>query len=160
MDVRRMLALVLVPTVIAVAACSSEPKEETPAAPAAAPAATPEAPPATTPKVMFLEPADGATVKSPVHMKFGVENYTISPVPTEVTEVRPNTGHYHLAIDTDCLAPGAEIVKGANWIHYGKGDTEADTQLSPGTHKLTLAVGDDKHMQVPGLCSTITVTAQ
>ena len=51
-------------------------------------------------------------------------------------------------------------IKGANWIHYGKGDTEADTQLSPGTHKLTLAVGDDKHMQVPGLCSTITVTAQ
>jgi hypothetical protein len=94
-------------------------------------------------------------------MKFGVENYTISPVPEgEVTEVRPNVGHYHLAVDTECLAPGAEIVKGANWIHYGKGDTEADTQLSPGMHKLTLAVGDDKHMNVAGLCTSINVNVE
>jgi hypothetical protein len=159
MNVRRYLALVLVPvTIVAAAACSSEPKPaETPAA---APAAAPAAPASTTPKVMFAEPADGATVKSPVHLKFAAENFTISAVPAEVTVVRPGTGHFHLAIDTECLAPGAEIVKGANWVHLGKGDTEMDTQLTPGQHKLTLAVGDDKHMLVPGLCTTITVNAQ
>ena len=27
-----------------------------------------------TPRVSFVEPKDGATVKSPVHLKFGIEN--------------------------------------------------------------------------------------
>jgi hypothetical protein len=55
------------------------------------------------------------------------------------------------------MAPGVAIPKGVNWIHYGKGDTQAETQLTPGSHKLTLAIGDDKHVTIEGLCKTITV---
>ena len=150
------LALLALPVALVFGACTTEPKpaEQPPAAPAESPA-----PPAsTTPRIFFSEPMDGATVTSPVTMKFMAENFTIAPVPEgEVTTVRANTGHYHLAVDTECLASGTEIPKGVNWIHYGKGDKEATTQLSPGSHKLTLAIGDDKHVTIPGLCQTITV---
>jgi hypothetical protein len=151
------LALLTLPLAMVLAACNSEPKPAETAAPA--PAAVPAATPASTaPSIAFAEPADGATVTSPVKLKFTAQNFTIAAVPEgEVTTVRPNTGHYHLAIDTECMAPGIAIPKGVNWIHYGKGDTEVETQLSPGTHKLTLAIGDDKHVTIEGLCKTITV---
>jgi hypothetical protein len=158
MRITRNLALpaLAIALVIGGAACTSEPQ---PAEQPAATTTTPPAPAASTPRTFFVEPADGATVTSPVTMKFGSEGVTIMPVPEgEVTTVRPGVGHYHLAIDTECLAPGTEIKKGENWIHYGKGDTQATTQLSPGPHNLTLAIGDDKHVQVEGSwCKTITV---
>jgi hypothetical protein len=42
-------------------------------------------------------------------------------------------------------------------VHFGKGESEFDTQLTPGTHKLALQLGDDLHNTLPGACSTITV---
>ena len=46
-------------------------------------------------KVFFMEPANGATVKSPVHLVFGSEMVTIAPVPGgEVTEVRAEHGAF------------------------------------------------------------------
>jgi len=112
--------------------------------------------------VFFVEPKDGATVKSPVHLKFGSEGIMIMAVPPDpITNVRPGMGHYHVGVDTDCLAPGTEIVKGTqSWIHFGKGDDQMDLQLTPGPHKLALQIGDDKHVTMPGLCQQITVTAQ
>ena len=112
-----------------------------------------------TPRVFFVEPTDGASVKSPVHFKFGSEGVTISPVPPDpVTAVRPGMGHYHLGIDVDCLAPGTEIVKGTPaWVHFGKGDDVFDSQFAPGPHKVSLQVADDKHVAMPGLCSTMTI---
>ena len=54
--------------------------------------------------------------------------------------------------------PGETIVKGTpSWIHFGKGDSESDMQLTPGKHRLALQLGDDLHNTVKGLCSTITV---
>jgi uncharacterized protein DUF4399/uncharacterized protein DUF6130 len=144
---------------ILIAACTSEAPPAQPAQ--SAPASTP--PPASmassTARVFFVEPANGATVKSPVHMKFGSEGVTISPVPPDpVTSVRPGTGHYHLGVEADCLAPAMEIVKGTpQWVHFGKGDDQFDLQLTPGPHKLSLQIGDDKHVTMPGLCSTITL---
>ena len=112
------------------------------------------------PRIFFVQPKAGATVKSPVKLKFGIENYKIAAVPEgTVTTVRPGVGHYHVGIDTGCLAAGKEIVKGTpSWVHFGKGDSEIDMQLTPGKHRLALQLGDDLHNTVKGLCSTITVT--
>jgi len=98
-------------------------------------------------------------VKSPVHLEFGIENYTISPVPDgTVTTARPGVGHFHVGVDTGCLKAGQTIVKGTpSWIHFGKGDSKIDMQLTPGKHKLALQLGDDLHNTVKGLCSSITV---
>jgi len=111
------------------------------------------------PRIFFVEPKNGAKVKSPVHLKFGIENYKIAPVPEgDVKTARPGVGHYHVGVDQDCLKPGATIVKGTpSWVHFGKGDSEIDMQLTPGKHKLALQLGDDLHNTVQGLCSSITV---
>ncbi len=111
------------------------------------------------PRIFFIEPKNGATVKSPVHLKFGIENYQIAAVPEgDVKTARPGVGHYHVGVDTGCLEPGKTIVKGTpSWIHFGKGDSEIDMQLPPGKHRLSLQLGDDLHNTVKGLCSTITV---
>ncbi len=112
-------------------------------------------------KVFFMEPMNGATVKSPVRLVFGSETVTIAPVPPgEITEaqVRPNTAHYHLGVDTDCLPAGTVIPKANPWVHFGDGKNVIDMQLSPGPHKLVVQAGDDRHATMTGLCETINVT--
>ena len=110
-------------------------------------------------KVFFMQPKDGASVKSPVHIVFGSDMFTIAPVPEgEVTTVRANTGHYHLGVDTDCLPAGSVIPKANPWVHFGKGNDNIDMQLTPGPHKLVVQAGDDKHATMTGLCETINVT--
>jgi hypothetical protein len=111
------------------------------------------------PRIFFVSPKNGASVKSPAHLKFGIENYKIAAVPDgTVTTARPGVGHFHVGVDTGCLKPGDTIVKGTpSWVHFGKGDSEIDMQLTPGKHRLALQLGDDLHNTVKGLCSTITV---
>ena len=110
------------------------------------------------PRVFFAEPQDGATVKSPVHLKFGIENYQVAAVPQGTVDLaRPGMGHYHVAVDSDCLSAGTTIQKAAPWVHFGTGNSDIDMQLPPGMHKLTLQLGDDMHRAVEGLCTSITV---
>jgi len=113
-------------------------------------------------RVFFIEPKNNATVSSPVHLKFGSEGIEISPVPPgELTTTRPGVAHYHVGIDTPCLPAGKNIVKGTpSWVHFGKGESEFDTQLTPGKHKLALQLGDDLHNTIAGTCSTITVNVK
>jgi len=109
-------------------------------------------------RVFFIQPADGATVKSPVRLEFGAADFTIAAVPQGTpTETRPNLGHHHVAIDADCLPTGTPIPRAAPWVHFGDGKNVIDMQLPTGMHRLTLQVGDDLHRTIEGLCSTITV---
>lgn|SRR6186997_1331273 len=120
--------------------------------------------PAKKARVFFVEPKNGATVTSPLHMKFGSEGIEISPVPPgELTkaQVRPGMAHYHVGIDQSCLPAGKTIVKGTpSWVHFGDGKDVFDTQLTPGKHKLALQLGDDLHDTLPGTCQEITVTVK
>ena len=115
-------------------------------------------------RVFFVEPKNGATVTSPLHMKFGAEGIQIAAVPPgDITkaQVRPGIAHYHVGIDQSCLAPGKTIVKGTpSWVHFGDGKDVFDTQLTPGKHKLALQLGDDLHDTLPGTCQEITVTVK
>ena len=115
-------------------------------------------------RVFFVEPKNGATVTSPLHMKFGSEGIEISPVPPgDLTkaQVRPGKAHYHVGIDQSCLPAGKTIVKGTpSWVHFGDGKDVFDTQLTPGKHKLALQLGDDLHDTLPGTCQEITVTVK
>ena len=118
--------------------------------------------PATKPRVFFIEPKNGATLTSPVHMKFGAEGIEIGAVPPgEVTKARPGIAHYHVGIEQSCLPAGKTIVKGTpSWVHFGDGKSEFDTQLAPGKHTLSVQLGDDLHNTLPGTCSTINVTVK
>jgi hypothetical protein len=136
----RVVGALILTASIAVAACGSSPEG----------------------KVFFSEPKNGATVKSPVHVVFGSETpFTIAPVPPgEIApaNVRANTGHYHLGVDTDCLPAGTVIPKANPWVHFGTGNNSIDMQLTPGPHKLVVQAGDDRHATMTGLCEVINVT--
>jgi hypothetical protein len=114
------------------------------------------------PRVFFVEPKNGATVTSPVHMKFGAEGIEIAAVPPgDVTKTRPGVGHYHIGVGVNCLPTGKTIVKGTpSWVHFGDGKSEIDMQLTPGRHKLALQLGDDLHNTIAGTCQMITVTVK
>jgi hypothetical protein len=104
--------------------------------------------------VFFIEPKDGATVTSPVHVKFGVEGMKIVPAGT-MTE---NTGHHHLLIDSGPVQKGVVIPANDKSLHYGKGQTEADVPLTPGDHTLTMQFGDGAHRSYgPEMSQTIKV---
>jgi len=162
-----MSSRVLIPALAAFAligaACGGSPESKADA-PAAAPAAAPaedHTAHAGGGRVFFTEPANGATVKSPVHLVFGSEMFTIAAVPPgEVATVRENTGHFHLGVDTDCLPAGSVIPKANPWVHFGDGKNTIDMQLSPGMHKLVVQAGDDKHATMTGLCETINVNVE
>ena len=115
-------------------------------------------------RVFFVEPKNGATVTSPLHMKFGAEGIEIGAVPPgDITkaQVRKGIAHYHVGIDQSCLPAGKTIVKGTpSWVHFGDGKDVFDTQLTPGKHKLALQLGDDLHDTMPGTCQEITVTVK
>jgi len=107
--------------------------------------------------VFILSPADGASVTSPVTVKFGVKNMSIVPA----GEDKPASGHFHLLIDTDGLPPlDQPIPKDAQHIHYGKGQTEATVGLPPGKHTLQLLLGDFRHVphEPPVASDRITIT--
>jgi hypothetical protein len=156
-------ALFLTAAMAAVAACGGSSPESQPAstaAPAAAPAADHTAHPGGG-KVFFMEPKAGASVKSPVHIVFGSDMFTIAAVPPgEIAPeaVRANTGHFHLGVDTDCLPAGSVIPKANPWVHFGQGNNSIDMQLTPGPHKLVVQAGDDRHATMTGLCEVINIT--
>jgi hypothetical protein len=108
--------------------------------------------------VYFIEPADGATVKSPVTVKFGLKGMGVAPVLVDW----PDTAHHHLLIDRDPIPPGSLIPDDAQSLHFSNGQTEAEVTLSPGTHTLILQLGDHQDTtHLPTIVSkkiTITVT--
>jgi hypothetical protein len=146
-------------TAVIAVACGGSPADE-PAAGAPAVAAD-AAPASTTPRVFFMTPQDGATVTPTTHLMFGSEAFEIAAVPPgELTESRASLGHYHVAVDADCLPAGTEIPKADPWVHFGDGGSMMNMQLPLGEHRLTLQVGDDLHRAMEGLCQTITVTVK
>jgi hypothetical protein len=109
-------------------------------------------------KVFIIEPKDGATVKSPITVKFGVEGMKVVPAGTD----EPNSGHHHLLIDTKLEDYNAPIPADAQHIHYGKAQTEGTIELSPGKHTLQDVFADKNHIphEPPVQSDVITITVE
>ncbi|MGH8897457.1 MAG: DUF4399 domain-containing protein [Egibacteraceae bacterium] len=105
--------------------------------------------------VDFAEPQNGATVSSPVTVKMKAEGITIEPAGV----VRPGAGHFHVMIDTPCPAAGQVIPADDTHKHYGKGQTEATLELTPGQHTLCLQAADGAHTALAPT-KTITITVR
>ena len=91
--------------------------------------------------VFFVEPKDGAQVKSPVKVAMGVAGMTIKPSGGVVK----GTGHHHIIINGGSMRKGKVIPTDAMHPHYGKGQTEASLKLAPGDYKLTMQFADGLH---------------
>lgn len=111
--------------------------------------------------VYIISPKDGATVKSPVRVLFGLRGLGVAPAGVD----KPKTGHHHLLIDTD-LPTGDELNEplpaDEHHKHFGGGQTETTIDLAPGKHTLQLLMGDANHIpHKPVLASKkITITVE
>lgn len=109
-------------------------------------------------KVYFIEPADGATVSSPVKVVFGLSGMGVAPAGTQVE----GTGHHHLLVGEPTVDVAAPLPATEQVIHYGKGQTETLLTLKPGKHTLQLVFADWKHQPFnPSVASQkITITVK
>ncbi len=104
--------------------------------------------------VNILSPADGEKVKSPVKVIMQVQGMEVEPA----GEVTPNGGHHHLIIDGEGVPQGNVVPSDDTHIHFGKGQTEAEVELAPGTHTLTLQFANGVHMSYgKDMAETITI---
>ncbi|MGH2427676.1 MAG: DUF4399 domain-containing protein [Candidatus Limnocylindria bacterium] len=105
--------------------------------------------------VSFAEPADGATVSSPVRLVMQSQEVTIEPA----GEVQEGAGHFHVMVDVGCMEPGEVIPADDDHLHFGDGSTETSIELEPGEHTLCLQVGDGVHTALDAT-HEITVTVE
>ena len=110
-------------------------------------------------EVYIISPKNGATVKSPVTVQFGLKGMGIAPAGVKFE----NTGHHHLLIDTDVPADASAPLPTSDTVkHFGKGQTEASIELKPGKHTLQLVLGDLNHTphNPPVVSKKITITVK
>jgi hypothetical protein len=95
-------------------------------------------------KVYIISPKDGATIKGPVTVVFGLTGMGVAPAGIQME----GTGHHHLLINTAIPADtGMPLPATDNLKHFGKGQTETTLTLPPGKHTLQLVLGD--HLHIP-----------
>ncbi len=110
-------------------------------------------------QVYFITPQDGASVGQTFTVRFGLKGMGVAPAGVDV----PATGHHHLLVDVatqpllDAPLPASEQI-----LHFGKGQTETELTLPPGTHTLQLLIGDKHHvpMEPPVISEKISITVQ
>jgi hypothetical protein len=88
--------------------------------------------------VYFVNLEDGARIPTKFHVKFGAFDIGIAPA----GERRPASGDHDLIIDAPLPELTQEIPADLNYLHFGRGQTEADLTLTPGPHTLQLLLGD------------------
>lgn len=91
--------------------------------------------------VDFINLKDGDKVSSPFKVLFKVSGMTISPA----GELKEGSGHHHLLINQLYIEKGNTIPADSNHLHFGKGQSETELNLSPGIYKLTLQFADGYH---------------
>ena len=111
-------------------------------------------------RVFFVEPKDGAKVKSPVQVKFGVEGVDVVPAGERPGDDK--AGHHHVIVDGKSVEKGVMVpMDTKNVHHYGKGQTEATLELSPGKHTLTMQFADAAHLSYgEKMSATITIEVE
>ena len=108
--------------------------------------------------VYFITPKNDDIVSGEVVVKFGLQNFGVSPAGLNVN----GTGHHHLIIDTDLPNLNQPIPADKNHVHFGKGQTEVMLELEPGSHTLQLLLGDYRHVphNPPIFSNKITIFVQ
>ena len=92
--------------------------------------------------VYFISPNNEESLNGKVHVKFGLKNFGVAPAGIQIQ----NTGHHHLIIDAELPPFNMPIPADKNHVHFGKGQTEVELELSKGEHTLQLLMGDFRHI--------------
>ena len=97
-------------------------------------------------RVYFAEPANGTTVGTTFNVVMAAEGILVEPA----GEVKEGSGHFHILVNTDYVAPGQVIPADEQHLHYGTGATETELTLEPGTYTLRLQFADGAHVTLDG----------
>ena len=92
--------------------------------------------------VYFISPNNEESLNGKVTVKFGLINFGVAPAGIQIQ----NTGHHHLIIDAELPPFNMPIPADKNHVHFGKGQTEVELELSKGEHTLQLLLGDYRHI--------------
>jgi hypothetical protein len=110
-------------------------------------------------EVYIISPKDGAKVKSPVTVVFGLKGMGVAPAGIKFD----GTGHHHLLIDSELPADLSQpLAASEKSVHFGKGQTETSVTLPPGKHTLQLVLGDSLHVphDPPVVSKKISITVE
>lgn len=109
---------------------------------------------------------DGATVRAPVTVVFGLGGMGVAPAGVEAE----NTGHHHLMVNRPPLGEGEfgeeeltlSLPSDDNHRHFGGGQTQVTLDLPPGEHTLQLVLADFAHVphDPPLVSERITITVE
>ena len=108
-------------------------------------------------KAYFIDLNDGDNVKSPLLIRFGLtEQMGIAPALADW----PDTGHFHLIINSKTPNPDRPISN--KHLHLHKGQTEAIVELKQGRHTLQIVMGDYSHIphDPPVMSEQITINVE
>lgn len=130
-------------------ACGSDDQPATPAAPKAAQEAGPG--------LTIASPATGAVLAGNV-ASLDLEATGIAIVKAD-GDTSGRTGHYHVFVDRDPVAPGQPIPREAGVIH-STDDPLVIPGLSPGAHRFAVVFGDGAHVRTGTARADATVNLQ
>jgi hypothetical protein len=136
-----VVALMTIPPLLHV--CGDDPRptaEEPPRPDAGAP--PPDAGVNGDPLVFFDAPRDGSSMRSPVHVVLGAENFVIEKAEGQETVTR---GHFHVMIDVECLHNGELMEPDAQHLDLANGENEVLIELTPGPHELCVQAATGDH---------------
>ncbi len=107
--------------------------------------------------VRIVEPANGATVSSPVRVVMQAEGIQVVPAGS----LDGGTGHHHLIINAAPPEYGQVTPKDASHLHFGKGGTDANLDLAPGEYTITAQFADGLHRSYgKDLADSVTIIVQ
>lgn len=109
--------------------------------------------------VKITEPANGATVASPVKVCLEANGVVVEPAKNGVNEGK---GHHHLLIDTDLPSDLTQpIAKDDKHVHMGDGSTCKELTLAAGKHTIRALFANGAHVPgAPALTASVEVTVK
>ncbi len=109
--------------------------------------------------IAISEPANGATVSSPVKVCMVAHGVTVEPAKRGVNE---GSGHHHILVDTDLPADlSKSIGKDAQHLHMGDGSTCKEVKLGAGTHIIRALFAKGNHVPYnPAITATIIINVK
>lgn len=92
-------------------------------------------------RVYFVNLNDGDQVTSPFIVEMGVEGMEVEPA----GENHKNKGHHHILIGEEFTPAQTVVAADSTHIHFGKGQTETELDLAPGTYTISLQFANGFH---------------
>ncbi|MEM7535244.1 MAG: DUF4399 domain-containing protein, partial [Chloroflexota bacterium] len=98
------------------------------------------------PNVYFQQPTNNAIVPPTFTVKMAAGGLAVDPA----GDIVEGSGHMHILVNEDFIAPGEVIVNDETHLHYGDASLVTEVTLEPGTYTLRLQFANGAHIALEG----------